>query len=134
VASGWCVIRQDFGLRHEELETAFKESYEETAALAGVPVNPSRNCQLLISSYFTMKYSIASAALFNPSIVKHRKQWNPPEGAVRFILSFRATGERHLSCVVFRTGVITSDHNVQMAPPAQSSHRVRTVPDRRYDF
>ena len=126
-------VRRDFHHRHEDLETAFEENYDEMAALAGTPDGLSRDRRLLIGSYFTMEYSVASAALFNPSIVKHRNQWNLPEGAVRFILSLRATGEGHLSCVVFRTGVITSEHGVQMDPPRQFSHRVRTSPDRRYD-
>lgn len=126
-------LRRDFGHRHEDLETAFEESYDDIAALAGVPENLSHKRRLLIGSYFTMEYSIASAALFNPSIVKHRNQWNLPEGAVRFILSFRATGEGHVSCAVFRTGIITSDHSVQMDPSKPFSHRVRTSPDRQYD-
>jgi predicted GH43/DUF377 family glycosyl hydrolase len=126
-------VRRDFGNRHEDLETTFDENYEEMAALACASDALSRDRRLLIGSYFTMEYSIASAALFNPSIVKHRNQWNLPEGAVRFILSLRATGEGHLSCVAFRTGAITADHNVQVDPPAQFVHRVRTSPDRRYD-
>jgi len=126
-------LRQDFGHRHEDLETVFEENYEDVAALAGASNNLPRNRRLLIGSYFTMEYSIASAALFNPSIVEHRNQWNLPEGAVRFILSFRATGEGHVSCAVFRTGIITSDHSVQMDPPRPFSHRVRTSPDRLYD-
>jgi predicted GH43/DUF377 family glycosyl hydrolase len=126
-------LRQDFGHRHEDLETVFEESYENIAALAGASDNLPRNRRLLIGSYFTMEYSIASAALFNPSIVKHRNQWNLPEGAARFILSFRATGEGHVSCAVFRTGIITSDHSIRMDPPKPFSHRVRTSPDRRYD-
>jgi predicted GH43/DUF377 family glycosyl hydrolase len=126
-------LRRDFGHRHADLETVFEENYEDVAALAGASNNLPRNRRLLIGSYFTMEYSIASAALFNPSIVKHRNQWNLPEGAVRFLLSFRATGEGHVSCAVFRTGIITSDHSIQMDPPKAFSHRVRTSPDRRYD-
>ena len=126
-------VRRDFHHRHEDLEASFEENYDEMAALAGASDSLSRERRLLIGSYFTMEYSIASAALFNPSIVKHRNQRNLPEGAVRFILSFRATGEGHLSCVMFRTGVIDADHNVQVEPPAQFLHRVRTSPDWRYD-
>ncbi len=126
-------LRQDFGHRHQCLEADFEEAYQDIAALADAPEDVSRNRRLLIGSYFTMEYSIASAALFNPSIVKHRNQWNLPDGAVRFMLSFRATGEGHVSCVVFRTGIITADHAIQMDPPARFSHRVRTSPDRRYD-
>lgn len=126
-------VRRDFHHRHEGLDATFEENYGEMAALAGLSNGLPRERRLLVGAYFTMEYSIASAALFNPSIVKHRNQWNLPEGAVRFILSFRATGEGHVSCVVFRTGVITADHRVLVDPPAQFLHRVRTSPDWRYD-
>jgi hypothetical protein len=58
---------------------------------------------LLIGAYLTAEYSIESAALFNPSIVPHHNQRNVPPGAVRFIMSLRATGEGHVSSIVFRT-------------------------------
>jgi predicted GH43/DUF377 family glycosyl hydrolase len=126
-------VRQDFSHRHEDLDAILEENFAEMSILIGAPENLSRSRRLLIGSYFTMEYSIASAALFNPSIVQHRNQWNLPEGATRFILSFRATGEGHLSCVVFRSGIITADHRILVDPPSQFSHRVRISPDRRYD-
>ena len=85
-------------------------------AAIGASTKADPNRRLLIGSYFTMEYSIESAALFNPSIVPHINQRNLPEGAVRFIMSLRATGEGHVSSIVFRTGVIYSDHEVQMDP------------------
>jgi predicted GH43/DUF377 family glycosyl hydrolase len=81
----------------------------------------------------TAEYSIESAALFNPSIVPHRNQRNLPSGAVRFIMSLRATGEGHVSSIVFHTGVIYSDHQVQIDPPSRFTRPVRIVPDKRYD-
>ena len=88
----------------------------------------SRNRQLLIGSYFTMEYSIESAALFNPSIVRHQNQRNLPEGAVRFIMSLRATGEGHVSSIVFRTGVIYSGRQIQMDPPSRFANPIRVFP------
>ena len=116
-------VRRNFAHRHANLDATFDNNYEEIAALVRTAESHPSNARLLIGSYLTMEYSIASAALFNPSIVQHRNQWNLPDGAVRFILSFRATGEGHVSCVVFRTGVITSDHDVQMDPPARFAPR-----------
>jgi predicted GH43/DUF377 family glycosyl hydrolase len=87
----------------------------------------------LIGSYFTTEYSIESAALFNPSIVLHPRQHNLPAGAVRFILSLRATGEGHVSSIVFRTGVIYSDRRIQMDPPSRLARPIRLVPDGQYD-
>jgi predicted GH43/DUF377 family glycosyl hydrolase len=126
-------VRREFSHRHHNLDAVFEENCLAVFALTGTLEGISHSRRLLIGSYFTMEYSIASAALFNPSIVAHRNQWNLPEGAVRFILSFRATGEGHVSCVMFRTGIITADHNIQMDPPGRFARRVRMSPDRRYD-
>ena len=133
VAEALDQVRREFSHRHHNLEAVFEENCQAMSALTGGLKGLSRPRRLLIGSYFTMEYSIASAALFNPSIVPHRNQRNLPEGAVRFILSFRATGEGHVSCMMFRTGVITADHSVHMDPPGRFSRRVRTSPDRRYD-
>ena len=35
-------VRRDFAHRHEDLETAFEENYDEMAALAGLPDGLSR--------------------------------------------------------------------------------------------
>ena len=113
-------VRREFSHRHPNLEAVFEENCLATSLLTGCLKDLSPSRRLLIGSYFTMEYSIASAALFNPSIVAHRNQWKLPEGAVRFILSFRATGEGHVSCVMFRTGIITADHNIHMDPPGRS--------------
>jgi hypothetical protein len=53
-----------------------------------------------------MEYSIESAALFNPSIVLHPDQSHLKKGSLRFIMSLRATGEGHISSIVFRSGVL----------------------------
>jgi len=69
--------------------------------------------KLLIGAYFTMEYSIESAAFFNPSIIEHPDQTELTErGQKRVILSFRATGEGHISSIVFREGVIDKDNNL----------------------
>jgi predicted GH43/DUF377 family glycosyl hydrolase len=59
-----------------------------------------------------MEYSIESAALFNPSIVPHPDQSNLPDGSLRFIMSLRATGEGHLSSIVFRSGVLDATNTI----------------------
>ncbi|HEV3224849.1 MAG TPA: glycoside hydrolase family 130 protein [Puia sp.] len=64
--------------------------------------------KLLIGSFFTKEYSFQAAALFNPSIVPHPDQQGLNPGEKRFIMSLRATGEGHISSIVFRTG--TFDH------------------------
>jgi hypothetical protein len=70
----------------------------------------------LIGAYFTMEYSIESAALFNPSIVPHPDQSHLKKGSLRFIMSLRATGEGHISSIVFRSGVLDRDNTFLFDP------------------
>ena len=88
---------------------------------------------MLIGAYLTAEYSLESAALFNPSIVPHHNQRNIPAGAVRIIMSLRATGEGHVSSIVFRTGVIYSDHQIQIDPCSRFTRPVRVVPDKQFE-
>ena len=93
----------------------------------------SRNQRLLIGAYLTAEYAIESAALFNPSIIPHHNQRNLPAGAVRFIMSLRATGEGHVSSIVFRTGVIFADHRIEIDPCSPFASPIRVVPDKQYE-
>ena len=88
----------------------------------------SEQRRLLIGSYFLAEYSLESAALFNPSIVPHPDQTDLPPGALRFILSLRATGEGHISSITFRTGIIHADHRIEVLTrqPASSPSRVKS--------
>jgi predicted GH43/DUF377 family glycosyl hydrolase len=61
-----------------------------------------------------MEYSLESAALFNPSIVEDFDQSFLEEGEKRVILSFRATGEGHLSSIVFRKGILDVNNDLKM--------------------
>lgn len=70
--------------------------------------------KLLIGSYSTMEYSIESAAMFNPSIIEDFDQSFLAKGEKRVILSFRATGEGHLSSIVFRRGILDSNNDIKM--------------------
>jgi hypothetical protein len=47
-----------------------------------------------------MEYAIESAAIFNPSIVEDFDQSNLEKG--ESVIIFRATGEGHISSIVFR--------------------------------
>jgi predicted GH43/DUF377 family glycosyl hydrolase len=122
-----------FRARHGNIVAVLDENYGTAMAMIGMPADPSHNRRLLIGSYLTAEYSIESAALFNPSIVPHHNQGNLPAGAVRFIMSLRATGEGHVSSIVFRTGVVSSDHQIQIDPCGRLARPVRIVPDKQYD-
>ena len=73
---------------------------------------------LLLGSFFTKEYSIQAAALFNPSIVPHPDQRNLKPGEKRFIISLRATGEGHISSIVFQTGIVDNNANVTLDKPS----------------
>ncbi len=95
--------------RHKNIEMQLEKHFNKV--LEYIPENEqiSKTKKMLIGAYFTMEYSIESAALFNPSIVPHPDQSEVPKGSLRFIMSLRATGEGHISSIVFRSGIIESD-------------------------
>jgi predicted GH43/DUF377 family glycosyl hydrolase len=126
-------VLRKFHTRHGDVAVSLEENYRTAMSMIGLPDESSQNRRLLIGSYLTAEYSIESAALFNPSIVPHHNQRNVPPGAVRFIMSLRATGEGHVSSIVFRTGVITADHKIQIDPSGRLAEPIRVVPDKQYE-
>lgn len=126
------LVSRQFRMRHGNVTAVFERHHDIAMSMIGETASVSPDRRQLIGAYFTMEYAIESAALFNPSIVPHPDQRDLPEGAVRFILSLRATGEGHVSSIVFRTGVIGSDHEIRMDPPSRFSHPIGIFPDKRY--
>ena len=93
-------VFQRFRTRHLSITARFEQNYANASTLIGWPHDQDVNRRLLSGSYFTMEYSIESAALFNPSIVPHLNQQNLPDGAVRFIMSLRnRRGPRLVDCL-----------------------------------
>jgi len=125
-------VMASFALRHKRIDEQLEEHYAMAARTAHRGEQPSRSRRLLIGAYFTLEYSFASAALFNPSIVPHPQQEGVSRGGLRFIMSMRAVGEGHISSVIFRTGIIAADHAVLFDPPAPYASRTRPVPDKDY--
>ncbi len=72
--------------------------------------------KLLIGSYFTVECSIESAAFFNPSVVEDPDQSELGLDEKRVIFSFRATGEGHISSLVFRSAIIDKNNNLIIEP------------------
>ena len=97
---------RDFSDRHRNISRIFTKNFNRVYPLIkdlGVEPESLTNARtLLIGSYFTMEYSIESAAFFNPSMVEDPDQTNLQAGQKRIIVSFRATGEGHISSIVFR--------------------------------
>ena len=122
-------VFERYRTRHSDLVAALEQHYRNAVTLIGAPIEDDLNRRLLLGAFFTSEYSIESTALFNPSIVAHSNQEDLPEGALRFIMSLRATGEGHVSSVMFRTGVIYSDDNIQMDPTSRYSSSIGVTPD-----
>ena len=99
----------EFGSRHKNIREYFRRRFEEVRPYLLSDLELSEERSLLIGGYFTHEYSFEAAALFNPSMVLHPDQSNLAEGAQRFVLSLRATGEGHISSITFRSGVVDSD-------------------------
>jgi predicted GH43/DUF377 family glycosyl hydrolase len=99
-------IMIDFSGRHKDIGHIFERHLNQVKGYLPRDAMLSDVQKALIGAYFTMEYSIESAALFNPSIVLHPDQGDLDEGSLRFIMSLRATGEGHVSSIVFRSGVL----------------------------
>ena len=120
----------EFAARHKDIGDVFLEQFREVTQDLDVPADLSAERRMLIGSYFTMEYSIESAALFNPSIVPHPDQDGLPDGSTRFIMSLRATGEGHVSSIVFRSGVIDASGEISFDAVSRYVERARKVKDR----
>ena len=123
----------EFANRHEQVESIFRKRFEQVKIYLQPGALPSPERQVLIGAYFTHEYSPESAALFNPSIVPHPDQSGLPRGALRFILSLRATGEGHISSITFRTGAINAHHRITLTPPVPFVAEPERVPNAAYD-
>lgn len=137
-------VLRNFSKRHRNISKIFENSFDRTkrafdeinvktvpaplkkkiqkykvllSGLSEAPDVASKRRKLLIGSYFTMEYAIESAAFFNPSIVEHPDQTDlDEEDQKRVIVSFRATGEGHISSIVFRDGIIDKENNLHFKP------------------
>jgi predicted GH43/DUF377 family glycosyl hydrolase len=124
-------LAQDFQPIHSNIDDVFRENYAGVKHYITNQGAISKVRQRFIGACFTMEYAIESAALFNPSMVPAIDQSNVPPGSVRFLMSLRATGEGHLSSVVFRRGLVDSDGSVTVNPPGRYSRPLRAnIPDR----
>lgn len=108
----------EFVGRHRNISKIFLEHFENHRELIELmeldKTKLSKERKILIGAYSTMEYSIESAAMFNPSIIKDFNQSFLAAGEKRVILSFRATGEGHLSSIVFRRGIIDANNDLRM--------------------
>jgi predicted GH43/DUF377 family glycosyl hydrolase len=130
-------VLREFAKRHRNIIKIFLTNYAKVSQYINeFPESPekmSSTKRLLVGSFFTMEYSVESAALFNPSIVKHPEQSGLEEGQERIIMSYRATGESHISSIVFRSGIIDKNNNMTFDPKGNYVAEAETIRDHIYD-
>ena len=126
-------ISSEFSKRHQQIQDLFLDRFQQVHGLLVAEEGLSHERKLLIGAYFLAEYSLESAALFNPSMVPHPDQTGVPAGAIRFILSLRATGEGHISSITFRAGIIHSDLRIEILPATGFLTEPRQIPNPVYE-
>ena len=113
-------VLRGYSRRHRNISLIFETHFNKLDNLfKELEIKQSKIDQsrkVLIGSYFTMEYSIESAAFFNPSIVEDPDQSELWPDEKRLIFSFRATGEGHISSIVFRSVIIDKNNNLIIEP------------------
>lgn len=122
-------IHHDFAKRHHQIDMQLLGHYRKVRAYAEQKKVLSEPRKLLIGALFSGEYSIESAALFNPSIVRHPDQTGAPKGGLRFIMSLRATGEGHISSIEFRAGTITASGTISLDEVSRFVTPPTIIPD-----
>jgi predicted GH43/DUF377 family glycosyl hydrolase len=126
-------VTTDFSRRHLYLWLRFLNRFEQLRELMPANAVISEQRRLLIGSYFLSEYSLESAALFSPSMVEHPDQTGVPAGAVRFVISLRATGEGHISSITFRSGIIHRDLRIEVDPACNLLTEPRQIANTIYE-
>ena len=126
-------ISTEFSQRHHGINDLFLERFDQIREMISIADGLTEVRRKLIGAYFLAEYSLESAALFNPSMVPHPDQTGLPPGALRFVLSLRATGEGHISSITFRTGIIHPDLRIEVFTPADFLSEPRQIPNPVYE-
>jgi len=128
-------ILREFSLRHRSISKLFQKHYENVKYIVE-KVHPKNDIskwrKLLIGSYFTMEYAIESAAVFNPSVVEDPDQSGLAEGEMRLIISLRATGEGHISSLIFRGAVLSKDNEIILSETGNMIDEAVMIKDHLY--
>ena len=126
-------IFQDYSARHRNFRETLEQNFERLVPIVPNCVTLPAPRRQLIGAYLTAEYSVEAAALFNPSIVPHPDQSDLNEGSCRFIMSFRATGEGHLSSIEFRSGVVDANQDLYIDAVSQYVATPEIRPDPTYE-
>ncbi|WP_164126464.1 glycoside hydrolase family 130 protein [Sphingobacterium luzhongxinii] len=129
-------LLRNFSKRHRSVLDIWERNFQRTAGRLLEDKLRDREYsdqeRLLIGAYFTMEYSVEAAAFFNPSIVESPDQTQLRDGEKRIILSFRATGEGHVSSIVFRSAIIDRDLKIHVEEVGGLLEKPKQVKSHRY--
>jgi len=126
-------VERDFRPTHPDVDAVFLQNFEVVKHHVPDAAALSDDLRRLIGACFTMEYAVEAAALFNPSMAPAVDQDGVPPGSVRFLMSLRATGEGHLSSIVFRRGLIDAQGGVSVDPPGRYSRALAAIPADSFD-
>ncbi len=126
-------ILHNFSHRHRYFREVLERNFSRVVCHVPDGSKLTEQRQLLIGSYFTAEYSVEAAALFNPSIVRVTRLKTDPKGSCRFIMSFRAIGEGHISSIEFRSGIIDKNNDMYFDPQSNYVRTPRIHTESSYD-
>ncbi len=111
-------VLNEFSARYRSIHAIFEKHFELIRHLLPEKgqLTISEEKKLLLGSYFTMEYALEAVALFNPSIVEDPDQSDTVAGEKNVIVSFRATGEGHISSLVFKRGKLDKSAMIHFEP------------------
>lgn len=121
-------VLQRFSGRHRDLAAVLRRHYEQIAHRIPDGITLDQERQDLVGAFFTNEFTIEGAALFNPSVVVHPDQSGVPQGSCRLLLSLRAVGEGHLSCIEFRTGLLGPGPTLTLDEPGRQAETATAEP------
>jgi predicted GH43/DUF377 family glycosyl hydrolase len=126
-------INHEFRNRYNNIRLVFEKHFELVEHLLpeAERLTLTNEKKLLIGSYFTMEYSLEHAALFNPSIVEDPDQSGTAAGEKNVIVSFRATGEGHISSLVFKRAKLDKNANIHFEPSGKYMNQGRVTQQKR---
>ena len=128
---------REFSTRHRNIsQVFFKNCFKIQNIIEEMKVNYgdlSEERKLLIGSYCTMEFALESAAFFNPSMIEDFDQTYLEKGEKRVIISFRATGEGHISSLVFRRGILDKNNDLHLMKIGSHIDKAEISHKRLYD-
>jgi predicted GH43/DUF377 family glycosyl hydrolase len=126
-------VMDDFATRHKNICQVFIRHFDEIKEYLPQDLELSDERRCLLGAFFTHEYSVQAAAFFNPSIVMHPDQSHLNEKCLRFILSFRSTGEGHISSIEFRSGVFDKKNDIHFDAVSRFVETPEVIKNPTYD-